>query len=357
MTGPVAATRPDPAAGERGELDPERLFFIVGTGRCGSTLLQAMLSSHPNIYIPPELRYFGRHEPGVAFTDPLRDQDVEVYLARCRQDIWWDEMGLDRAAFEDAVRGGRRTSRAIYLWVLGHVAKRRGNRKPHCGEKTPYYALFVERIAELFPGARFVQLYRDPRDVAASYLEQYWVDGGTALRVSNYLLHVFRRVEQAAERLGRERFYAIKYEDLVDHPERELRGLCTFLGEDYDPAMLQFARREDAGYLGVEEAWKGMTRQELTRERVGRYRDRLTPRQVWTVEHRLEKVLARMGYPPSGLAAPLHWHGLLWAERLYRKALRTLGVRRGLLDEQTVLSRHQALVAAREKRPATGGAG
>src|SRR6185503_4678803 len=108
----------------------------------------------------------------------------------------------DPAAFQAAVRGGRRTSRDIYLWVLGNVAARRGNRKPRYGEKTPYYAVFVDRIAELFPRARFIQLYRDPRDVVASYLEQYWAHGATALRVSNYLLHVFRRVEQAARRLG-----------------------------------------------------------------------------------------------------------------------------------------------------------
>jgi hypothetical protein len=92
----------------------------------------------------------------------------------------------------------------------------------------------------------------------------------------------------------------VKYEDLVDHPERELRRLCGFLGEDYDPAMLRYARREDAGYLEVEESWKGLTRQELTRARVGRYRGRLTPRQVWTVE-RLESVLgSATSRPPRG---------------------------------------------------------
>jgi sulfotransferase family protein len=338
--------------------DPERLFFIVGTGRCGSTLLQAMLTRHPNLYIPAELRYFGRHEPGLRFTDPLRDEHVEAYLARWLRDPWWEDVGMDAGAFQDAVRGGLRTSRDIYLWILGHVAALRGNGQRRCGEKTPYYALFAQHIAELFPGARFIHLYRDPRDVAASYLEQYWIRGGTALRVSNYLMHVFRRVEQAAKHLGPERLCAVKYEELVDHPERELRRLCAFLGEDYDPAMLQFAQREEVGYLEVEEDWKGMTRQELTRARVGRYRARLTPRQVWTVERRLGSVLPQIGYEPTSTApAPIHWHGLLWAERFYRKALRTLGLQRWMLDEQAVLSRRNRLLAARRKRPATGESG
>jgi hypothetical protein len=329
--------------------DPEGLFFIVGTGRCGTTLLQAMLSCHPRLYVPPELRYFGRHEPAVRFEDPLKDEHVEAYLALFKSDVWWQDMGMDLGAFAAAVRGGLRTSRDIYLWILGHVAERRGSPKPRCGEKTPYYALMAEHIADVFPGARFIHLYRDPRDVAASYLEQYWVRGGTALRVAHYVLYVFRRLEEAALRLGPERFCAVKYEALVDDPERELRRVCAFLGEAYDPAMLQFARREDAGYLEVEEGWKGSTRQELTRDRVGRFRGRLTPRQVWTLERRLAALLPRLGYAPTAAGhVPPHWHALLWAERAYRKALLTLGVRMPLLDERTVLSRRNRLVAARE---------
>jgi hypothetical protein len=176
--------------------------------------------------------------------------------------------------------------------------------------------------------------------VAASFLEQYWVPGGTALRVASYIRHVLRCVEQAGARLGPDRLCAVRYEDLVDHPERELRRLCGFLGEDYDPSMLRFAVREDTGYLEVEEGWKGLTRQELTRKRVGRYRARLTPRQIWTIERRLAASLPRLGYEASSPASvPLTWHVLLWGERLYRKALHTVGVRRDLLDEQAVRSR------------------
>lgn len=331
-------------------LDPEGLFFIVGTGRCGTTLLQAMLSCHPRLYVPPELRFFGRHEPAVRFSDPLKDEDVEAYLALFRSDVWFEDMGVDAEAFAHAVRGGVRTSPDIYLWILGHVAARRGSAKPRCGEKTPYYGLMTEHIAALFPGARFIHLYRDPRDVAASYLEQYWVQGGTALRVANYVLHVFRRLEEAARRLGPERFCAVKYEELVEQPERELRRVCDFLGEAYDPAMLRFDKREDAGYLAVEEAWKGGTRQELTRDRVGRYQGRLTPRQVWTVERKLASLLEALGYEPTAPdSVPIHWHGLFWAERVYLKALITIGVRRPLLDERSVLSRRNTLVATRAK--------
>jgi hypothetical protein len=335
--------------------DPDTLFFIIGTGRCGSTLLQAMLSSHSRLYIPPELRYFGRHDPIVGFRDPLQEPDVGPYLMRCADDIWWTDMGLDRDAFEAAVRGGVRGAGDIYLWVLGHVAERRGNAKPRIGEKTPYYALLADRIDQLFPRARFVHLYRDPRDVAASYLEQYWVAGGTALRCAGYVRHVLLRMERLARRVGPERYCAVGYEALVAAPERELARLCSFLGERYEPQMLEFRRREDPGYLEVEKGWKGLTEEPLTTSRIGRFSSRLSPRQVWTVERMLGPLLPAHGYEAvSPARVPLAWSAAFWEERIRRKALRTLGVRPPLLDEQAVLARRNELVRARGDHPAKG---
>ena len=325
--------------------DPDSLFFLVSTGRCGSTLLQAMLSSHPRLYIPPELRYFGRHDPITAFTDPLPDSDVEAYLANCARDPWWQDMGLDRASFEEAIRGDLRGSRDIYLWILGHIAERRGNQKPRIGEKTTYYALHGPRIDELFPKAKFIHMFRDPRDVAASYLEQYWCSKGTALGCARWIKRVYEHADQLAARLGPKRFCAVRYEALVEDPKRELTRLCEFLGEDYDPAMLRYGDRAATGYLEVEEGWKGMTREPLTPSRIGRYEGRLTPRQIWTVDHALGRLLTQYGYERnSPNPGSIRWRCGFWAERFYRGLLRSVGIFLPLLDEEAVLARRNELL-------------
>ena len=332
--------------------DPDTLFFLISTGRCGSTLLQAMLSSHPRLYIPPELRYFGRHDPIKAFTDPLQDSDVEAYLAACASDIWWQDMGLDRTVFDEAIRRDVRGSRDIYLWVLGHIAEKRGNRKPRFGEKTTYYALLGERINELFPKAQFIHLYRDPRDVAASYLEQYWCSRGTALRCAGSIKDVFEQTERLAAIVGPRRFCTVKYETLVEHADRELTRLCAFLGEDYDPAMLKYEDRAQDGYLEVEEGWKGMTRKPLTPSRIGKYAGQLTPRQIWTVEHMLGPLLTLHGYEPhSPNPGSIRWRSAFWAERIYRKLLRSTGIQGQLLDEQVILARRNELVKQKRATP------
>jgi hypothetical protein len=313
-----------------------------------------MLSSHPRLYIPPELRYFGRHDPIKAFTDPLKDADVDAYLATCARDIWWDDMGMDRASFEEAIRGGLRGARDIYLWVLGHISDRRGNRKPRIGEKTTYYSLLGNRINELFPKAQFIHIYRDPRDVAASYLEQYWCPGGTALGCAAFIKRVYRRTQRLGEIVGEARFCEVRYETLVEHPERELMRLCAFLREDYDPCMLRYEGQAKDGYLEVEEGWKGMTRKSLTRSRIGRYAERLNPRQIWTVEQVLGRLMPRYGYERSfSSAESIRWQSGFWAERLHRGVLRALGLRTPLLDEQAVLAARNELVARKSAAPAT----
>jgi sulfotransferase family protein len=333
--------------------DPDTLFFVISTGRCGSTLLQAMLSSHPRLYIPPELRYFGRHDPGASFTDPLRDEDVEAYLTACKFDIWWGDMGLDHAEFAGAVRGGVRSGRDIYLWVMGHVGEKRGNRKPRYGEKTTYYALHGDRIAELFPRAQFIHVYRDPRDVAASYLEQYWCSKGTALGCARHIKRTYDHADRLASHVGPARFTTVRYEDLVADSERELRRLCAFLGEDYDPAMLRHQEAASTGFLEVEEGWKGMTRESLTSSRIGRYAAKLDPRQIWMVERTLGDALRGHGYEPTARhPGPLHWRAAFWGERLYRGVLwSVLGIGRPLLDEEAVLARRNELFAQRRATP------
>lgn len=327
--------------------DPDTLFFILGNGRCGSTLLQAMLSCHPNLHVVPEFSYFGRHDPAMAYGDPLLDRHVESYLAACAKDIWWQDMGLDRASFEDAIRGGVRGARDIYLWILAHIARRRGHRKRRLGDKTQNLAMFTDRIAELFPKAQFIHLHRDPRDVTASYLGLYWYTG-TPMVCSGYINYVFRAAERLERRVGPERLCTVKYEALVEHPEEELARLCRFLGEEYDPAMLDYRDRQDAGYLEVEGSWKGMSREAVTSSRIGRYAAEMTPRQIWTVERMLGQRLKKYGYEgTSSTWAPLSWPCGFWAERIYRRALRSIRTARPFFDEDAVLRRRNELVKQR----------
>ena len=93
------------------------LFFIVGTGRCGTTLLRSMLCAHSRIHVPPETHFFHRWDPLIPRLggDPLPADRVDAWL-----DAWfasqnWIDQGLDRGEFESRVRAGDRSARSIFL--------------------------------------------------------------------------------------------------------------------------------------------------------------------------------------------------------------------------------------------------
>lgn len=270
------------------------LFFIVGTGRCGTTLLQAMLSSHPRIFIPPETWFFCSFDPARIATDPIADDTaLEGYLATLFASHQWEELEIDAGEFAASVRAGERTGRAIFLEIMARWAERTG--KPRAGEKTPHHMKNTAAILRRFPEAKFIHIYRDPRDVALSMLQNHW----RPMRVERFArtwAKAMDRHEGLGAELGPDVYTSVRFETLLDQPESELQRLSMFLVEHFDPAMLAYDRRPERGYADREQGWKDMTLRPLDASRVGRYRRGLTPRQIRSVERTVGERLEKYGY-------------------------------------------------------------
>lgn len=324
----------------------QSLFFIIGTGRSGTTLLQAMLSSHSQLLVPPETRFFALFDPAKHFTDPLFDELVEKYLRSCTQHWWWLDLGLDSDAFRGEVHKGMRSSREIFLWMLQQLPT--GSGKSKVGEKTPGHWMFADRLLAWFPQAKFIHICRDPRDVVVSLRNQCWWIPKSVMSSAMYCRMALEELKLLAQKLGPQRFFVLRYETLVGQPESELRRLCRFLGEDYEPGMLRFHERQERGFLEVEEDWKGLTLKPLTKARVGIYREQLQPREIRTVEHILGPLMAEYAYEldteveydPGWLEADL-------AEKKNWELRRSVEGSGPYVDEQLVLGKRAAMRSKR----------
>jgi len=284
------------AAGAGVQAPGQPPFFIVGTGRCGSTLLQAMLMGHSRIAIPPETHFFARFDPALRFGDPLPAGREEAYVDACAAEPVFRELGLERERLLAAILEGRRDARALFTWVLEQLLGEGVVREAHVGEKTPRHEQNVPRIASLFPRARFIHIHRDPRDVVASIRNMDWRSSDSLAQVAKECRRTYRRQARFAAELGPERYQSVRFEDLVADPERELRRLCAFLGEEFEPGMLRYPERRESGYLDSERGWKELTRRPLDRSRVGRYRQLLRPGEIRRVEGILRDELPSLGY-------------------------------------------------------------
>jgi len=273
----------------------ERPIFIVGVHRSGTTLLRFMLNSNPRLYIPPESdfvpRFFGRDPQG-----PLDQQRIawllDVIFRRYRLVKEWQGEPPDPAEFAAEMAGP--TPAAFLDTLYSRYAHQQGAER--WGDKTPIYASYMDLIDSIFPAAQFVHIVRDGRDVALS-MHEIHVDVYFAAR--NWVRRI-RQARASGARLGPDRYYEMRYEDLVTDPEGELRPLCHFLGETYLPEMAEPQR------LGREQFDEGDFHAALRRPpstaRIGRWRQEMPARDLRLFQRIAGPLLADLGYevPDAG---------------------------------------------------------
>src|SRR5262249_19847525 len=115
-------------------------------------------------------------------------------------------------------------------------ARRSG--KTSWGDKTPAYTAEIHILNKMFPGARFIHIIRDGRDVALSLLQQWWGpnDLMSALRHWAETVQCARKMLQM---LPEERYVEVRFEDLVADPAREVLKITNLLGVEFEPAMVR----------------------------------------------------------------------------------------------------------------------
>jgi hypothetical protein len=281
--------------------------FLIGSGRAGTTLLRAMLDSHPRMAVPPETYLITELLPRRAEYEQLGGLAVDRFLDDVVTNAWfkrWEltrrkirrELDADPAGFADGIR-------AVYR----AYARRRA--KDRYGDKTPVYVYEIDAIAELFEEARFVHVIRDGRDVACSFMGQERMRPNGPVEAA---LLWRERVEAALEaggRLGPDRYLELRYEDLLADPERELRRLCEFVELEYDPSMLGYRERAEelTRFDGGSERHRGVFMPPTRGLR--RWQDDLSADAVEAFELVAGDLLERLSYPRATEVAPARPEG------------------------------------------------
>jgi tetratricopeptide (TPR) repeat protein len=227
-------------------LETDVPVFIVGMPRSGTTLVEQILSQHPQVFGAGELREMGRA--------------VDKLAAR-----------LDPAAgYPDCVtRLDRETARAAAEWYAGRLAARAGPAR-RVTDKMPQNFLHLGLIATLFPRARVIHCRRDARDVCLScYFQNFrelhfsWSleDLGRYYRGYERLMTHWHRVLPL-------QVLDLTYEEIVTRQEAVSRDLIAFCGLDWDPRCLDFpsSRRP------VQTVSKLQVRRPMYTSSVGRWR-------------------------------------------------------------------------------------
>lgn len=200
---------------------PRRHVFLVGFPRSGTTLLELVLASHPDVVTLEErpLLEPAENEFLVSPTSFQRLLDAGDDLLEPFRDLYWRQV---------ADRG---------LAVGGKVFV----------DKLPLGSVLIPLIARLFPGARILFAERDPRDVVLSCFRR-----GFKLNPSMYQFvslegaaRFYDGVMSLADRyrsLAPDRVHPVRYETLVTDFEGQVRAICVFAGLEWTEGLNDFAQ-------------------------------------------------------------------------------------------------------------------
>ena len=301
---------------------PDRPIILLGCPRSGTTMLQVALHAHPRIALPPETwllvdAYREREQFGDLTTRPGRERVADWVLGKKKV----RDLRLDPAHARELLLDAPPTLGSMLGALLRAYSAQYG--KPRWGDKRPAYYRDVAAVLRLFPDAQFIHLVRDGRSAVASLKRMTWWHNTVPETISAWSMSIDLGA-QWQRRLGPASWHELQYERLVADPETELRRLCTFLGEDYDEAMIH---PETVASVAVpkrkrkETAHHARTGRPMDSARVAAYREGLTPDELALMERVAGSRLQRYGYtldgpgqvPPSAL---LHYRAVDTRRRL-----------------------------------------
>lgn len=278
----------------------KRPVFLISSERSGSNLIRVMLGNHSSFVAPAPPHLLKNFLPLLPFYGDLREVESLRLLARDMTAVMNDQVGSWRTRLsgdELAAVVSEPSYAGLFDAVYRKEAEAHG--KTRSFVKDNGVAEFAFEILALFPDARFVALVRDPRDVAASWLRSVSHAGGVLQAARAWVRDQRALLRILAVLHDKQRVHLVHYEGLIESPEEELRTLCKFLSEPFEPAMLEFHKSEEAATGAHRVAdWANLARPVMSGN-TGNWRTQLSPRQVHLVEKSAGVEMRMLGYEPE----------------------------------------------------------
>jgi hypothetical protein len=251
-------------------------IYLAGADRSGTTLMYALLASHPHIAMPNLgtnmwTFFYGQ------YGDLSRPENFERCLAAMLRYKNVLNLKPDPERIRREFWQGTPNYARLFALFLNHVAERED--KMRWGDKTSYIERYADKIFAAYPDAVMIHMIRDPRDRYASAIKRWpnqkgQVGGATA----RWLYSV--GLAQRNQKEYPHRYKIVRYETFVSQPEATVREVCAFLQEDYDPGMFTMAGAK--GFLGKggNSSFEHFGPAQITTAAVGRFVKSLSPREV-----------------------------------------------------------------------------
>lgn len=257
-------------------------FFIAGVQRSGTTLLSVLLSNHSKVDLDGFskafrlITCFKNYEKVL----PLNLQYPETEVLKWK--IKTDYKGR-LAEFLDYENIEKYTDfkALIQASIEQRLTK---NEKAIWGDKSPNLQHYLADLLLLIPDAKIVHIVRDGRATAYSnatrnhqhilLAAQDWVKGNV-VAISNQ------------QKVGKAQYLIVKYENLLEFPEKTMRTVCDFLEIEFEEKMLQIENENEE---------KSYVKSTFDTTKINQFKTQITAEKLQKIERIQAPLLQKMGY-------------------------------------------------------------
>ena len=219
----------------------ERLIFLISMPRSGSTLLQKIIESSPDVescaepwVMLPILSHYNSNLVDSKFSTDLSKKAFDLFNTEfvCTSSL------LDaQKVYADS----------IYSNVFRKIKSK------YFLDKTPRYVHIVNELKTIYPKAKYIVLLRDPLAIVSSYASTWFSNDYKKLFSDKYsrhdIEHGFDRLNEFIESDFKNKII-IRYEDLLNSPEKECKRVFNYLGLKYDSRFVDYgASGKSSNYI------------------------------------------------------------------------------------------------------------
>ena len=217
--------------------------FIVGTGRCGTTILASVLNAHSRICVPHELQIivirglYEKYCSGEAQRFTAEDF-IRFIAERCPYHF---EKYFDYISHFRSLSYPQKNLRTLLTELFDHICY--DARKDVFLEQYPANGQKLDVLQDLFADMKVIHMIRDGRDVAISYARTPWWTKDIMANLDRWEKRI--NVVHAFCREHPENCLELKYEDLVEQPQTALTKILRLFELEYEENMLDPAHLID----------------------------------------------------------------------------------------------------------------
>lgn len=252
-------------------------FFILGSGRNGSTLLASILNSHKSLFIPPEqfvLPYaIMKRYLFFFWSFDKWSNNVFSTLNKKNQTLNWD-INFEINSLKS------KNIFSLFDSIIRKYAKQKNKQILIWGDKTPLNTHFIPFIYPEFSDSKYIFLVRDPRDVVLSYKKL------TKHKAVNTKYAIWKwkdSINQLRFLQCKTDVLVVKYEHLVNSSNDEVNRILEFIGLMKNENLVNLKNNAESMGVGTKYHHQNLNKP-ISNKSVGKWKEELSKEDIDLIE-------------------------------------------------------------------------